>query len=167
MPPLRLNGPVVFAAAPKRYTTTVDLDCTPDALFDVFEDADAWPLWIGPIRSVEWHGPMPPTVGTTRTVHMVGGIELLERFTAWERGRHMQFVFVEFPQPGLDGFGEDYRVADLGGGRCRLKWTMALAPAPGVARVAMGLTGWATGLAMSVLARNLQAYVRERVPTTA
>lgn len=163
MPPLRLTGPVVFAAAKHRYTTTVDLDCPPDVLFDVFADADAWPVWVPPIESVEWTSPLPPTEGSTRTVRMAGGIELSERFTAWERGRHMQFVFTSFARPGLDGFGEDYRVTDLGDGRCRLRWTMALVPAPGVASVAMGLTAWTTGPALRWLASNLQRYVRDRV----
>lgn len=163
MPSLRLTGPVVFAAARHRYTTTVDLDCTPDTLFDVFEDAAAWPVWVGPIQSVVWTSPMPPHVGATRTVQMTGGIELTERFTAWERGRHMQFVFTSFPWPGLDGFGEDYRVTDLGDGRCRLHWTMALAPAPGVPSAIIGLTGWTTGPALRRLATGLQRYVGERV----
>ena len=163
MPPLRLTGPVVFAAAKHRYTTTVDLDCTPEVLFDVFEDADAWPVWVGPIQSVEWTSPLPPREGTTRVVQMAGGIELTERFTAWERGRHMQFVFTEFPRPGLDGFGEDYRVTDLGDGRCRLRWTMAMLPSPGLASAVIGLTGWTTGPALRRLAASLQAYVRDRV----
>lgn len=163
MPPLRLAGPVVFAAAKHRYTTTIDLDCPPAALFDVFEDADAWPVWVPPIESVTWTSPLPPTEGTTRTVQMAGGIEVTERFTAYDRGQRMQFVFTSFPRPGLDGFGEDYRVTDLGGDRCRLRWTMALAPAPGVASVVTGLTGWTTGPALRWLASNLQRYVRDRV----
>lgn len=163
MPPLRLTGPVVFAAAPHRYTTTVDLDCTPDALFDVLADADAWPVWASPIESVEWTSPLPPEAGTTRTVHMVGGIELTERFTAWEHGHHLQFVLTSLPRSGVDGFGEDYRVTDLGDGRCRLRWTMALVPTPGVASAVVGLTGWTTGFAMRHLATRLQRYVRDRV----
>lgn len=164
MPPLRLTGPVVFAAAPHRATATVDLDCPPDALFDVFEDADAWPVWVPPIESVEWTTPLPPHEGAERVVRMAGGIEVTERFTAWERGRHMQFVFTTFPRRGLAGFGEDYRVADLGSGRCRLRWTMALVPAPGLARVVLGATGWTTGLVVRRLAAGLQRYVAHRVP---
>lgn len=164
MPPMRLSGPVVFAAAKHRYTVTVDLDCTPNRLFDVLEDADAWPVWCKPIESVEWTTAPPHHVGTTRTVRMVGGIELTERFTAWDRGRHMQFVFTSFPYPGIDGFGEDYRVTDLGDGRCRLKWTMVLAPTAGVSAAVIGLTGWTTKFALQRLANGLAAYVRDRIP---
>jgi hypothetical protein len=167
VPSLRLAGPVVFAAARQRYTTTVDLDCTPEALFDVFADADAWPVWVPPIESVTWTSPLPPGEGATRIVRMKGGVELAERFTAWDHGRHMQFVFTDFSRPGLDGFGEDYRVADLGDGRCRLRWTMALVPAPGAPAVLMGLTGWTTKPALNWLGRNLQRYVRDRVVTPA
>lgn len=160
----KLTGPAVFAAASKRYTTTVELDCTPDQLFDVFEDADSWPLWVPVIRQVEWTSPQPPRVGTTRTVRMVGGLEARERFTAYERGRRMQFVFTSVPTAGVDGFGEDYRVTDLGDGRCRLWWMMALLPAPGVAATAMGLTGWVTGLFLRRSARGLAEYVHTRLP---
>ena len=163
MPPLRLTGPVVFAAAKHRHTTTVDLDCTPEVLFDVFADADAWPVWAGPIQQVEWTSPLPPHEGATRVVRLSGGVELTERFTAWDPGRHMQFVFTEFPGAGVDGFGEDYRVSDLGDGRCRLRWTMSLVPAPGLASVVIGLTGWTTGLLLGRMATSLQAYVRDRV----
>ena len=163
MPPLRLTGPVVFAAAPHRYRTTVELDCTPDALFDVFEDADAWPVWVRAIRSVTWTSPLPPREGTTRDVEMVGGVVLRERFTAYERGRHMQFVFTDMPGGALDGAGEDYRVTDLGDGRCRLDWTMVMVPAPGLAGRAMGVTAWTTGPLLRSMARDLQRYVRDRV----
>lgn len=163
MPPLRLTGPVVFAAARHRYRTTVDLDCPPDVLFDVFEDADAWPVWVRAIRSVTWTSELPPREGTTRDVEMVGGVVVRERFTAYERGRHMQFVFTELPGRALDGAGEDYRVTDLGDDRCRLDWTMALVPARGAAGAAMGVTAWTTGPLLRRMARDLQRYVRERV----
>ena len=129
----------------------------------MFEDAEAWPVWVRAIRSVTWTSELPPREGTTRDVEMVGGIVLRERFTAYERGRHMQFVFTEFPRPGLDGFGEDYRVTDLGDGRCRLRWTMAMVPSPGLASAVIGLTGWTTGPALRHLASSLQDYVRDRV----
>ena len=160
----KLTGPAVFAAASRRYTTTVELDCTPGQLFDVFEDAESWPLWVPVIQEVTWTSPQPPRVGTTRTVRLVGGLEARERFTAYERGHRMQFVFTSLPTGGVDGFGEDYRVTDLGGGRCRLWWMMALLPAPGVAAAAMGLTGWVTGVFLRQSARGLADHVRTRVP---
>jgi hypothetical protein len=165
MPPLRLTGPVVFAAARHRYTTTVDLDCSPSALFDVFADADAWPVWCGPIESVTWT--VPPPTEARRTVRMKGGVEIEELFTVWEHGHHMQFVFTSLSVSGVDGFGEDYRVTDLGNGRCRLRWTMVLVPSPGPSAIVMRATAWTTRIALRSLARNLQRYVAERVPATA
>lgn len=164
MPVPKLTGPAVFAAASKRYTTEVDLDCTPDQLFDVFEDADSWPLWVPAIQQVEWTSPLPPRVGTTRTVQLTGGVEVGERFTAYDRGRRMQFVFTSLPTAGVDGFGEDYRVTDLGDGRCRLWWMMALLPAPGFTSAVVGLTGWVTGIFLRQSAKGLAEYVRTRVP---
>lgn len=159
----RLTGPAVFAAASQRYTTTVDLACTPDELFDVFEDAGSWPRWVPAIRAVEWTSDLPPRVGTTRTVHLVGGVQVRERFTAWERGRRMQFVFTSVPTGGIAGFGEDYRVTDLGDGRCRLWWLMALLPEPGPSAVLMRATGWATGVFLRRSAAGLEQYVRTEV----
>ena len=163
----RLTGPAVFAAATKRYTVTVDLECTPDQLFDVFEDADAWPLWVSAIESVEWTSPLPPREGTTRTVRMTGGVEVSERFLAYERGRRMQFVFTSLPTGAIDGFGEDYRVTDLGDGRCRLWWMMALLPGRGPAAAVMGVTAGVTGVMMRRFADSLAEYVRTRVPQPA
>ncbi len=161
MPPLRIAGPATFAVASKRYRTSTILDCTPDELFDILEDADAWPDFVSVIEKVEWTSPMPPKVGTTRTVTMKGGVTVEERFTAYERGSHMQFVFTSMSQPGLDAFGEDYRVADLGDGRCRLDWTIVMEPV-GVAKFVTRFTGWTTHLVLPRMAKGLRDYVAGR-----
>ena len=110
------------------FTGTVDLDCTPDQLFDVFEDPVSWTVWAGAIKKVEWTSPKPFGVGTTRTVTMVGGMEGYEEFIAWERGKHMAFKFTKSNKNTARAFGEEYVVTDLGDGRCQLKWTMAMTP---------------------------------------
>jgi hypothetical protein len=163
--PVRLAGPVVFAAASKRWRRSIDLDCRPDRLFDVFEDAGAWPAWATPITKVEWTSPLPPQIGTTRTVHMLGGLTAEERFTAYDRGRHMQFVFTHVTEPVLmDGFGEDYRVVDVGDDRCRLTWTVVMEPA-GAGRFTMPLAGPAMPFALGHMLSGLQTHVREHVST--
>lgn len=147
-----------FETARHRYVQSIDMATTPDALFDAFEDPAAWPNFTPAITGVEWTSPKPFEVGTTRTVHMVGGLVAEERFVAWERGVRMAFVFTRFSHEMVEAFGEDYRVADLGGGRLRLTWTMAMA-VKGVHNVTLPLAWpWMKlGLAMALRSMRKRA----------
>lgn len=148
------------------FTGTVDLDCTPEQLFDVFEDPVSWTVWAGAIKNVEWTSPKPFGVGTTRTVTMVGGMEGYEEFIAWERGKHMAFKFTKSNKNTARAFGEEYVVTDLGDGRCQLQWTMAMTPtAPGA--LFMNLFKPAMGWFVQKMANNLGRYVAENVPQVA
>jgi hypothetical protein len=99
---------------------------TPDQVFDVFEDAEAWTVWAMPIEKVEWTSPKPFGVGTTRNVHMMGGLIGYEEFIEWERGKRMAFTFLGVSKESTEKFLEDYRVTDLGDGTCRVQWFMAM-----------------------------------------
>jgi hypothetical protein len=59
--------------APFRFSNSVDLAITPEQLFEVLADAEAWPKWAKVITRVTWTSPQPYGVGTTRTVDMLGG----------------------------------------------------------------------------------------------
>ena len=117
--------------APTRYEASEEIAATPEQVFDVFLDADAWVQWAMPITAVEWTSGFPIEVGSTRTVHMRGGIIGYEEFIAYEHGVRMAFRFDEVSKRGIEAFAEDYRVTDLGGGRCRVDWTMAMKNAQG------------------------------------
>ena len=132
--PCRPAGVEEFASAPYRYRTEVELPCSPDALFDVFEDPVSWTVWAVGIKSVEWTSPKPYRVGTTRSVTFADGTEVYERFVAWERGREMAFVLDGHTSELWHSFGERYAVRDLGNGRCHLEWTVAYDPRGGFAR---------------------------------
>jgi uncharacterized protein YndB with AHSA1/START domain len=99
---------------------------TPQQVFDVLENAHAWTVWAMPITGVEWTSAQPFGVGTTRTVSMMGGMQGYEEFIAWERGKRMAFTFVGCNKDVTDKFLEDYRVTDLGDGRCKVEWYMAM-----------------------------------------
>ncbi|GAB5450893.1 MAG: SRPBCC family protein [Halioglobus sp.] len=99
---------------------------TPEQIFDVFEDAESWPEWATPIQRVEWTSPKPYQIGTTRSVHMMGGLVGHETFVEWERGKRMAFTFVGASKDATEKFLEDYRVTDLGDGTCRVQWFMAM-----------------------------------------
>lgn len=155
-----------FQTARFRFRATVEIDCSPDQLFDVFEDADAWPVWAGAITNVEWTSPKPFGVGTTRIVTMSGGMEGHEEFIAWERGARMSFKFTHSNKNNLHAFGEDYIVTDLGNGRCQLQWIMAMQPR-GASVVFLSLFKPVMGWFVQRLANNLAKYVAENVPNTA
>ena len=99
---------------------------SPEAIFEVFEDARSWTVWALPIQKVEWTSPKPFGVGTTRSVHMMGGMVGYEEFIAWEPGKRMAFTFVGCSKQATEKFLEDYRVTDLGNGSCRVEWYMAM-----------------------------------------
>ena len=118
-----------FETATQRYVFTQEIPVGPERLFEIFADAASWPVFAAPgILKVEWTTPQPYGVGTERTVHLAGGLQVFERFIAWESGKHMAFCFVGATQKVWWRFGENYRVTDLGGGRCELEWTVAYDP---------------------------------------
>ena len=105
---------------------------TPEQIFDVFEDEEAWTVWAFPIQRVEWTSPKPFGVGTTRSVYMMGELKVYEEFVAWERGKRMAFTFVGASKDNPERFLEDYRVTDLGNGTCRVEWYMGMEKRGGV-----------------------------------
>lgn len=119
-------GVEFFDTAPTQYQASREISATPEQVFDVLLDADAWVRWALPITGVEWTSGFPIEVGSTRTVHMRGGLIGYEEFIAYEDGVRMAFRFNEASKDGIEAFAEDYQVTDLGGGRCRVEWTMAM-----------------------------------------
>ena len=97
-----------FTDAPVRIESEVTLPCSPESLFNCFEDAGSWAEWVDVIKGVEWTSPRPFRVGTTRTVHMPGGMVAYEEFIAWDAPRHMAFRFNQFSQGFLQAFAENY-----------------------------------------------------------
>jgi carbon monoxide dehydrogenase subunit G len=150
--------------APFRFRNSVDLTITPEQLFGVLADAEAWPRWASVITKVTWTSPEPRGVGTTRVVEMRGGLRGNEEFLAWEPFTHMAFRFNECSTRAVAAFAEDYRVEATPGG-CRLTWTMAQKPA-GVARLAMVFIGPLLNLTLRRFLRNLRSYTDTRFAAT-
>jgi len=142
--------------AKHRYSNSVDLRITPEQLFDVFADANAWPRWAKVIRHVEWTSPLPPVVGTTRTVRMLGGLVGSEEFLVWEPHTQMAFRFNEASERSISAFAERYNVEPTAEG-CRLTWTLALA-VDGPGRHLMPISGVVSDLAFRWFLRRLRAY---------
>lgn len=148
-------------SAPYRFVSTVDLNITPEQLFEVLADADSWPQWATVITKVTWTSPEPRGVGTTRTVHMRGGIVGDEEFLAWQPHSHMAFRFNEASTGSIAAFAEDYRVVPTPGG-CQLTWVMAMKPNGVAARVGMALGRPVMGWMFQKFLYNLRDYADSR-----
>jgi hypothetical protein len=119
--------------APVLILNTIDIDCTAEHLFAIFEDESSWTIWGSSLEKVIWTSPKPFGVGTTRTVEMAGGITGVEEFVAWKDNKQMAFCFTESSMPNMDAFGEDYRLEDIGENKVRLYWTASFWPSNTVA----------------------------------
>ncbi|MGV0645137.1 SRPBCC family protein [Mycolicibacterium sp. XJ2546] len=147
--------------APFRFVSTVDLAITPEQLFEVLADAESWPQWASVITKVTWTSPEPRGVGTTRTVHMRGGIVGDEEFLAWQPYSHMAFRFNEASTNSIAAFAEDYRVVKTPGG-CHLTWVMAMKPNGVAARLGMSLGRPVMGWMFQKFLYNLRDYSNKR-----
>ena len=150
--------------APFRFVSTVDLAITPEQLFEVLADAEAWPHWATAITKVTWTSPEPRGVGTTRTVDMRGGITGDEEFLAWEPFSHMAFRFNESTTGAITAFAEDYRVVPTAAG-CHLTWVMAMKPNGLAGRLGMTLGKPVMGWVFQRFLYNLRRYSDERFAT--
>ncbi|MDQ2637330.1 MAG: SRPBCC family protein [Actinomycetota bacterium] len=151
--------------APFRFVSTVDMAITPEQLFEVLADAESWPQWATVITKVTWTSPKPRGVGTTRTVHMRGGIVGDEEFLAWQPYSHMAFRFNEASSGSIAAFAEDYRVVKTPGG-CHLTWVMAMKPDGVGARIGMTLGRPVMGWMFQKFLYNLRDYSAKRFATT-
>lgn len=119
-------GVEFFDTAPTIHRKSVEIMASPDDVFEAFLDADAWVKWALPIKRVDWTSGFPIEVGSTRDVHMMGGLVGHEEFIVYDHPKRMAFRFNEASKDGIKAFAEDYQVTDLGAGRCRVEWTMAM-----------------------------------------
>ena len=164
MYPCKKVGMDFFETAPYCFLAEETIAASPEQIFAVFEDAHAWTIWAKPIQEVEWTSPKPFRLGTTRTVSMTGGLKGYEEFIAWEPGKRMAFCFVGCSHDTLEAFAEDYRVTDLGDGRCRVQWLMAMAP-KGAAKFSLGLIKPLMAWYNRKMFRDFRKYVESQANT--
>lgn len=145
-----------------RFSNSVDIPATPEQLFEIFADADAWPRWARVITRVEWTSPPPYGPGTTREVHMLGGLVGREVFLDWETGRHMSFRFTECSTRAVTAFAESYDVRPTADG-CRLTWTLALSGKPPT-NVSLTVLGPVLNLGFRRFLRDLSILAATRYP---
>ena len=114
-----------FETAPESFRYEVVLSASPERVFEVFEDAESWPVWADAITRVTWTTPKPFTVGTKRTVDLKGGLRADEYFMAWRQNERMAFYFERTSKPVLQSFAEDYQLEAVGNGKTKLVWRVA------------------------------------------
>lgn len=110
-----------------RFENEVELDASPDAVFDIFADGESWPRWFDGIKRVVWTSPEPKGVGTTRTVTLTT-MTVYEHFLAWDRGRRFAFRFEGSSLPLCRAGIEDYRLEEVAPGRTRFFYGVYLEP---------------------------------------
>jgi len=149
-----------FATAVHKFVVETDIDVGADRLFSILDDEAAWPVWVSPgIQGVEWTSPRPHGPGTTRTVHMPGGLDVYETFFLWDDGRELAFRFIGTTQKLWDAFAERYEITPEGTGKCHLRWTMAYEPAESLALI-QRLAKPLMSLVLRRYLRKLGAYAR-------
>lgn len=146
--------------APYRFSNSVDLKITPEQLFEVMADADAWPRWAKVITKVTWTSPTPYGAGTTRTVSMRGGLLATEEFLVWEPYTTIAFRFNEASEKTIRAFAERYDIIRTDTG-CRMTWNLSL-DVEGAAKRTMPLARPLNNLAFRWFLRNLRKYTEER-----
>jgi carbon monoxide dehydrogenase subunit G len=147
-----------------RYANSVDLEITPEQLFEVFEDPEAWPRWAKVITKVTWTTPAPRGVGTTRLVDMRGGLVGDEEFLVWDPPTQMAFRFNRSSEKTVQAFAERYDVVRTSEG-CRLTWTLALDVA-GPSRFFMPLGKPVLNLTFRWFLKKLRRYTDENYGST-
>jgi hypothetical protein len=152
-----------FVTAPCRVVVSELVGASAEQIFATFCDAASWARWAFPITGVEWTSAFPLEVGSTRTVHMRGGMTGWEEFIAWEPCRRMAFRFNQTIPGGPVAFAEDYVVTEVGGGRTRVQWTMAMT-LTGAAGRTVPLTRAVMGRVNAHMLRQFRRYV-ESDPT--
>jgi carbon monoxide dehydrogenase subunit G len=151
--------------APFRFVSKVDLEITPEQLFQVLADAESWPHWATVITKVVWTSPEPRGVGTTRTVSMRGNIVGDEEFITWEPFSRMAFRFNQSTSNAIAAFAEDYRVVETAGG-CHLTWVMAIKPNGPGGRLGMTLGQPVMAWLFQRFLHNLRRYTDARFPVS-
>ena len=114
-------------SAPERIVNEIELEASPERVFEVLENGDAWPRWFDDILKVEWTSPKPFGVGTTRIVTLKP-MTVYEEFIAWETGKRFTFCFTGTSLPFMKALCEDYRLEPLGKNRTKFTYIVAYDP---------------------------------------
>ena len=108
------------------FVNEVELDASCEVVFACFADGMQWPLWFPGLRGVRWTGDSK-RVGATRTVYF-DSFSSNQYFLVWEEGVQLTFRLDSMSRPVYEGAIEDYKLTNLGNGKCKLTHTVLLKP---------------------------------------
>ena len=109
-----------------RTTNSVDLPITPSQLWQVLEDAEAYPQWSYVTR-MSWTSPRPVRVGSTRAIDTRVGGHVIDEVIACHPQVHLAFRVNAVSAPSEGASVEEFRIEPTAQG-CRLTWTLAHDP---------------------------------------
>jgi uncharacterized protein YndB with AHSA1/START domain len=117
-------------SAPVRIEASRVIDAPRHAVWDVLCDHRSWPEWFGPsLVRCEPTSAEESGVGSTRKVVLRGGVEVHERFIAWDEPELWSFTGASMKPGAFTSLVERVVLAPLGEEHCRVTYTMALSPA--------------------------------------
>ncbi len=152
--------------AKNRFKAEVEIEATPEQIFESFEDAEDWTRWAPPIQKVEWTSPKPFGLGTTRTVSMSGDMVGDEVFIAWDYPKRMAFCFTACSKPMTESFAEDYIVTPLDNGKTRVQWTMAM-NSKGIGAITMPLFSPLMRIGLKWMLKRFKKLVEAKAQSSA
>jgi hypothetical protein len=126
MNPCERVGLELINTARFRTTNSVDLPITPSQLWQVLEDAEAYPQWSYVTR-MTWTSPRPFRVGSTRAIETSVGGHVVDEVIAWHPQVHLAFRVNAVSAPAEGASVEEFRIEPTPQG-CRLTWTLAHDP---------------------------------------
>ena len=145
-------------SAPIRFVNEVEINASPERVFEIFEDGESWPKWFRDIVKVEWTSSKPFGVGTTRTVTLKT-MTVYEKFIAWDPGKRFTFYFTGTSLPIAHAFCEDYQLEALSNGRTKFTYIVAFEP-----RLLIKMSGpigrWIFGNMFRTGAKSLAAFMQ-------
>jgi hypothetical protein len=126
--PLQPCDESFFSSAPFVYRYPVELEVSPERVWESLTSDEALAAWGLGLHSLRWTSPRPFGVGTSREVVFPAKLMALrERFFLWEDGRRKAFYATQANRSVMRTFAEDYLVEATSGGS-RFTWTIALEP---------------------------------------
>jgi uncharacterized protein YndB with AHSA1/START domain len=113
MPTLTPRDTSFLDEAPVLITTTVEVDATPDEVWEVLTDNERWPEWFPAAKACRTTSDPAGGIGATRWIHF-DLFKVDERFIVWDPPREWAFTIVAANLPGIVSVVERYRVEETG-----------------------------------------------------
>lgn len=147
-------------SAPLRFVNEVEINASPEDVFNILADADCWPRFLKDAVRAEWASPEPHGVGSNRML-ILKGMTALEHFIAWEPGKRFAFYVLEITVPLARAICEDYRLEPADSGKTRFIYIVACEPG-----LLLKLTGpvgrWLLGNKFRQVAHSLAEFINEK-----